>query len=260
MKNNKVIKTDNSSQNFDYDSIPMPAYDLLPPLNNYYVRTKHGAPYTTIHTSKGCPYGCIYCTVAGTKWNPKSAKTVFKEIKYLYVNHGVKTISFFDETFTYDYDRVTEICNQLIDDQIMVTWYCNTRSNKVNLELLKLMREAGCKGISLGVESGSQTILNNAKKGTTVEQNEQAIAAAKKAGIKTYCSFMFGLPGENWDTIKETIDFVKRTCPNGAQFNVVVPYPGTKLFDLAKENGWISLKIDWNKLYQHKCQHPKARL
>lgn len=248
---NEIIKTAVSSSIFNYDNIPMPAYDLLPSLNNYYVRTKHGSPYTTIHTSKGCPYGCIYCTVAGTKWNPRSARKVFEEIKYLYENHGIKTISFFDETFTHDRNRVVEICNRIIDEKINIKWYCNTRSNKVDFELLKLMKFAGCEGMSFGIESGSQNLLNNSKKGTTIEQNYKAIKLAKKAGIKTYCSFMFGLPGENWTTVSETINFVKRALPNGAQFNVVVPYPGTKLLDIAIEAKWVSKDIDWTKLYQH---------
>lgn len=250
-KDGEIIKSQVSAQDFNYDNMPMPAYDLLPSLDKYYVRTKHGSPYTTIHTSKGCPYGCIYCTVAGTKWNPRSASMVFQEIKYLYEKHGVKTVSFFDETFTHDRDRVIDICNRMIDEKINIKWYCNTRSNKVDLDLLKLMKRAGCEGMSLGIESGSQKLLNNAKKGTTVEQNEHAIRVAKKAGIKTYCSFMFGLPGENWDMVNETIDFVKRTLPNGAQFNVVVPYPGTKLLDIAIEKNWISENIDWTNLYQH---------
>lgn len=250
-KEKKIVRSEVTYNDFDYDSIPMPAYDLLPPLDSYYIRGNKGSPYTTIHTSKGCPFGCIYCTMSGTKWNSRSAKTVFEEIKYLYDNYSVKTISFFDETFTFDRDRVIEICNKLIDEEIHITWYCNTRSNKVDIELLKLMRRSGCKGISLGIESGSQKILDMAKKGTTVEQNTEAISAAKKAGIKTYCSFMFGLPGENWDTVKETMDFVKRTLPNGAQFNVVVPYPGTKLMDMAIKNRWISEDIDWTNLYQH---------
>lgn len=250
-KDKKSFRSPIHCVDFDYDSIPMPAYDLLPSLDKYYLRGNKGSPYTTIHTSKGCPFGCIYCTVSGTKWNSRSAKTVFEEIEYLYNNHSVKTISFFDETFTFDRDRVIEICNKLIEEKIYINWYCNTRSNKVDLDLLNLMKKAGCKGISLGIESGSQKILDTAKKGTTVMQNEEAIISAKKAGIKTYCSFMFGLPGENWTTARETINFVQKTLPNGAQFNVVVPYPGTKLFDMAISKGWISEDIDWSKLYQH---------
>jgi radical SAM superfamily enzyme YgiQ (UPF0313 family) len=139
----------------------------------------------------------------------------------------------------------------MIDEDLSITWYCNTRTDRIDLELLKLMKRAGCQGLSLGIESGSQRILVNAQKGTTVEQNENAIAAAKAAGIKTYCSFMFGLPGEDNATVQQTIEFVKKTLPNGAQFNVVVPYPGTKLFRQAVEKNWIAANVDWEQLYQH---------
>jgi radical SAM superfamily enzyme YgiQ (UPF0313 family) len=235
----------------DYDSIPLPAYDLLSSLKDYYINTRHGSPFTIMYTSKGCPYNCIYCTVAGTKWKPRSAESVLNEIRYLKENHSIKTISFFDETFTIDRGRVVEICDGLINGDLNVTWYCNTRANLVDWDLLKLMRKAGCKGMSFGIESGNQTILDNVNKGTTVEQAERAIKMAKDAGIKVYTSFMFGLPGETWKTVNETISFIKRTLPTGAQFNVTVPYPGTKLYDMAVEKGWISNDLDWKQLYQH---------
>ena len=249
--NGQIIETENKHLEYDLNDLPLPAYDLLPTLKNYFANTRHASPYTIIYSSKGCPYKCIYCTVAETEWLGRSAENVLKEIRYLKKEHDLKSLTFFDETFTYDRNRVIEICNKLIEEKISIIWYCNTRSNKIDLDLLKLMKRAGCRGISLGIESGSQKILNNAKKGITVEQNEKAIAAAKAAGIKTYCSFMFGLPGETEQTAQETIEFIKKNLPNGAQFNVVVPYPNTKLFNLAVEKGWISPQIDWTKLYQH---------
>lgn len=123
----------------------------------------------------------------------------------------------------------------------------------VDRELLKLMYEGGCRGISYGIESGNQAILDNAKKGTTVEEGVNAIKWAKEAGIKVYCSFMFGLIGENWETIKETIAFVKRTLPTSAQFNVTVPYPNTELYDFANKRGWIKEGCGWRDMYQHEA-------
>ena len=250
-KDNDIIETCDAHTDFNYDDLPIPAYDLLPSLNNYFVNTRYGTPYTIIYSSKGCPYKCIYCTVSETKWMARSAENILKEIRYLKKKYNLKSLTFFDETFTYDRDRVIDICHKLIDEKLDIFWYCNTRSNKIDLELLKLMKNAGCRGMSLGIESGSQKILNNARKGITVEQHGRAISNAKLAGIKTYCSFIFGLPGENKSTINETIKFIRKNLPNGGQFNVVVPYPGTKLFDIAIEKGWISPEIDWTKLFQH---------
>lgn len=248
----EVLKTQPETEEADYDSLPIPSYDLLPSLNNYYINTKHGSPFTIMYTSKGCPYKCIYCTVRNTVWKGRSADSILREIRYLLENYHIKTISFFDETFTFDRQRVVDLCNKMISEELKFTWYCNTRVNKVDAELLRLMKQAGCRGMSFGIESGSQTILNNAKKGTTIKQAEDAIRMAKKAGIKTYISCMFGLPGETWDTVQETIDFVKRTLPNGAQFNVTVPYPGTELYEMAIDQGLIPDNLDWTQLFQHK--------
>ncbi len=252
--NCKIIKNQDAKPIEDYNTVPLPAYDLLPSLENYYINTRHGAPFTIMYTSKGCPFNCIYCTVAGTKWKARNAKSVLDEIRYLKKEHNIKTISFFDETFTLDRQRVVDICNILINEGIDITWYCNTRVHLVDEELLELMHKAGCKGMSYGVESGSQKVLDNASKHITVEQAERSIQMAKDIGIKTYCSFMFGLPGENWETVKETIDFIKKTLPTGAQFNVTVPYPGTKLYEMAIEKGWTSKDLDWKQLYQHESR------
>ena len=161
----KVLKTQPETEEADYDSLPIPSYDLLPSLNDYYVNTKHGSPFTIMYTSKGCPYKCIYCTVRNTVWKGRSADSILREIRYLLENYHIKTISFFDETFTFDRQRVVDLCNKMISEELKFTWYCNTRVNKVDAELLRLMKQAGCRGMSFGIESGSQKILNNAKKG-----------------------------------------------------------------------------------------------
>ena len=251
-ENGRIISTNRSMDDFNYDDMPLPAFDLLPPLEKYYVKSKHVSPYSIIQTSKGCPFRCIYCTMAKTKWNPRSSAKIFQELEYLKNEHKVNTISFFDETFTLDRKRVVDICNKILENKLKINWHCNTRTNTVDLELLKLMKEAGCRGISFGIESGNQQLLDFIKKGTTVDQNEKAISYAKSAGIKTYCSFVFGFPGEDGQTVKDTLSFVKRTLPNGAQFNMAVPYPGTELFELAIRNEWIPKEIDWNNLFQHR--------
>jgi radical SAM superfamily enzyme YgiQ (UPF0313 family) len=232
----------------DYDSIPLPAYDLLPSLKPYFINTPWGKPVTIMYASRGCPFKCAYCTVAGTMAKMRSAKSVIKEVQFLKKTYNIKTISFFDETFTINRKRVEDICAAIKD--LKITWYCNTRANLITPDLLKIMREAGCKGISFGVESGSDKILKGVNKAITVEQQAKGVKMAKEAGIKTFCSFIIGLPGETEETIQETLNFVKETLPTSAQFNVAVPYPGTALYDMALKNKWID-KIDWETLYQH---------
>ncbi len=248
-ENGQIIVTQEAVPIKDYDDLPTPAYDLLQNLDPYFINTPAGKPFTIMYTSKGCPYKCIYCTVARTKWKPRSAKSVLNELRYLKKNYNIKTVSFFDETFTINRERVIEIAEGIKNENLDIKWYCNTRANLVDEKLLHIMKEGGCRGISFGVESGSQKILDNVNKGATVEEARNAIQLAKKEGIKVYCSFIFGLPGEDWDTVDQTIDFVKNTLPTGAQFNVAVPYPGTALYDIARDNGWVE-DLDWRNLYQ----------
>jgi anaerobic magnesium-protoporphyrin IX monomethyl ester cyclase len=237
----------------DWDKLPLPAYDLLPSVKNYFINTRHGSPFMIMYASKGCPYSCIYCTERKTKLKNRSAESILNELRYLKHKFNVKTVSFFDETFTIDRERAITIANGVKKDKLKIAWYCNTRVNLVDETLLKIMHDGGCSGISFGVESGSQEILDKAEKGITVEQAENAIKCAKEVGIKVYCSFIFGLPGENWSTVDATIKFVKRTLPTGAQFNVAVPYPGTELYRIALDRGWIKEGVNWREMYQHEA-------
>jgi len=212
---------------WSWDNLLLPAFDLLPSLKPYHINT------------------------ARTKWRPKSAERIIEELTYLKKQFNVRLVSFFDETFTLDQERAEKIAEAIKSKGLKIRWYCNTHVDLVDYDLLKTMYEGGCRGTSYGIKSGSQKILDLAKKGFTVEQAENAIRFAKKAGIKVFASFIFGLLGENWDTVRETISFVKRTLPHGAEFNIAVPYPGTELYEIAVKKGWIVREYDWRKLYQH---------
>jgi len=190
--------------------------------------------------------------VARTKWKKRSAQSILEELRYLKRNYDIKTVSFFDETFTIDRQRVVDIAQGVRKARLGIKWYCNTRVDLVDEELMQVMYEGGCRGISYGVESGSQEVLDNAKKGSTVEQAENAVKWAKKAGIKTYCSFIFGLPGETRETVRETLNLIKRILPTSAQFNVAVPYPGTELYGIVYREG-IQPPSGWDSLYQHQA-------
>lgn len=248
----KIIVNSPVTSIIDYNSLPIPAYDLLPDFRLYRPNTPVHGNFSILYTSKGCPYACIYCTVSRTPFKIKSAEKVIDEIKLLNNKFNVKLFSFFDETFTIDRARVIKISETIRDQNLDIQWYCNTRVNLVDKELLQIMHDGGCTGIAFGIESGSQKILNNVEKDITIEQAKKAIEWTKESGIKVFTSYIFGLPGENWETIKETITFVKETLPHSAQFNVAVPYPGTLLFSYAIEKGLLS-DTNWRNLYQHKA-------
>lgn len=237
----------------DYDSMPLPAFDLLESLMPYHINTPHGKPFTIMYASKGCPFACTFCTVRRTSFKKKSADSIMRELKYVKSRFGLKTVSFFDETFTMDRKRVLQLSEQMQTEHLGIKWYCNTRVELVTKDLLQAMQLGGCRGISFGVESGSQQILDNIQKGNTVEEAETAIKLAKQSGIKVYCSFIIGLPGETRETIEDTAQFIRKTRPTGAQINVAVPYPGTPMYELAVEEGWIKPTLDWRDLYQHKA-------
>lgn len=244
----EIVRTPAPPALKDYDSLPIPAYDLLPSLKPYFVTAPAGRPFTILYTSKGCPFKCSFCTVAGTPLKMRGADSILNELRYLKERYRLRTASFFDETFTFDRKRVVDLCERMKEEDLGIKWYCNTRAQLVDPELLRLMRSAGCRGVSFGIESGSQRILDSVEKRITVEQGRNAIQWAKEARLKTFCSFILGLPGEDWSTVQDTLDFVREALPTSAQFNVAVPYPGTKLYDQIHGDG--GLDVDFRKLYQ----------
>ena len=248
-ENSHVAVTDNARPIADYDAIPLPAYQLLDSLDPYFISAPACRPFTILYASKGCPFACSFCTVAKTAWKYRSADSVLEELGHLRDHYRIRTVSFFDETFTMNKKRVRELCEGIRRERIDIRWYCNTRVHLVDPDLLRTMRSAGCSGISFGVESGNQQILNSVSKQATVAQAEQAIRWAKEAHIKTYCAFILGLPGETRETAMDTIRFALRTLPNGAQFNVLAPYPGTELYETLQASGALP-DINWRGLYQ----------
>lgn len=251
--NNILVTTeDNSLETTDFSSLPLPAYDLIKDFRYYRPNTPISGNYMIIYTSKGCPFSCVYCTVAKTPFKLKPAEFVIKELDTLYSIYNVRLVSFFDETFTLDRNRTIKICNTIKKSFPDLRWYCNTRVNLVDPELLAVMQASGCRGIAYGVESGDQTILDAVKKGIRVEDAKRAIQWTKDAGIKVYTSFILGLPGETHRTIEKTLLFIHETLPHGAQFNIAVPYPGTELYNMAVKERLISEQPDWRILYQHK--------
>lgn len=247
-KSGKIILNKDATPIDNYDSLPIAAFDLLPSLEPYYISVNHGKPFSVVYTSKGCPFNCMFCNVSKSKLKLKSVDRIMEEIDYLKRNYNIKTISFFDETFTIDKKRVEEFCRRIKDYKIK--WYCNTRTNLVDPQILKMMREAGCRAISFGIESGSNRILENISKGITAEQSANAIKWAYEAGIKMHCSFIFGLPGEDKESIEETYRFVRKTLPMSAEFNIATPYPGTRLYDYCVDKGYIEKGLNWHNLYQ----------
>jgi len=235
------------------DELPKPAWHLAN-LDCYRVPLK-GHRFVMISPLRGCPYECIFCTSQkyyGKKLRRRSPEKVLEEIEYNIKTYKIRNFFFWADTFTLDKTYVINLCNLLIDKKIDVSWVCNSRVDTVDEEMLQLMGRAGCWMISYGIESGCQEILDISKKKIRVEQVEKAVDLARKAGIKTVGHFIIGLPGETVETAQEMIKYSKSLNLDYAQFYSAVPFPGSELYRMAKENRWIQ-EESWEEFNQRKA-------
>jgi radical SAM superfamily enzyme YgiQ (UPF0313 family) len=243
-KENKKIKENKERPLIEnLNKIPFPSHNLVP-LRNYYSPLVKKTPFILTMSSRGCPFNCIYCLSAyiyKRKFRPRSAKNVVDEMIYA-KKLGVKSVIFFDDTFTIDKKRVLEICKEINRRRLDIEWICDSRVDTVDKEMLNTMKMAGCRLILYGVESGSQEILNNIKKGITIAKIRQTFALTKQVGIEALAFFILGLPGETKETIKQTVHFAKELDPDYVQFTIATPYPGTEFYDLVKRKKWLLSK------------------
>jgi len=244
----------------DIDNLPWPAYHLfkierytnLQPLTD---GLDPKARAYTILTSRGCPYQCIYCSkpITGNTWRPRSPSEVIKEWRYLVEELGATEIGVTDDVWNLDLERAKEICRLLIKEGLnKVPWITihGMRVTSTDEELFRLMKEAGCKRVGFGVESGNEEILRRIKKAQTLEQVRQAFRNARKAGLETMGFFIFGLPGENEQTMEDTIRFALELDPELANFMMAVPFPGTELYQIVMREGKLFAK-SWREFGIH---------
>jgi anaerobic magnesium-protoporphyrin IX monomethyl ester cyclase len=228
----------------DLDSLPMLA-DVykkhLRPEDYFFAAARY--PSAMMITSRGCPFKCTYCVwpqvLHGGKYRARSAGSVATEfMKMQKLFPQVQEIVFEDDTFSVDSKRVEDISRALIEAGNRLPWTANTRAN-LTLAAMKEMKAAGCRMIIVGYESGSQQILNNVTKGTTVEQNLAFAERARAAGLLVHGCFMAGNPGETFVTLEETFQMALQLKPDTAQFFPIMAYPGTKLYSQMKQSGFL---------------------
>lgn len=240
--NDKIIETEDRPIITDLDTIPFPAYDLLPELES------NGVKYGVMMTSRGCPFKCTFCSsslLGQKKWRGRSAENVIKEIQYL-ESRGIKEIEFLDDTFTLNSQRVEDICNRIKIEKIDLSWSCSSRVNTINRRIAEKMKEVRCHTVYFGVESGTEWVLKSIGKGISLEDAERSVQITKDLNMNSICSFIIGMPRETIETINNTINFAIKLDPTFAQFSIATPYPGTELFDMAVKEGYL-LTNDWTK-------------
>jgi len=212
----------------DLDCIPYPARHLIPLLE--YNRRVNGLHSTGIITARGCPHSCAFCSkVWGKKVRFRSAENILGEVDECIERHGVRAFSIRDDTFTLNRKRLYEVLDGFKKRDIF--WRCLTRVDQVDREILTAMDDAGCVQIVYGLESGNQHILDNLGKGTTVEQNFEAMRLTMEAGIDAKAAVIVGSPGETWETVQDTVDMVEKIMPDEAILCIFTPYPGSPVWD-----------------------------
>jgi hopanoid biosynthesis associated radical SAM protein HpnJ len=200
-------------------------------------------PFISFYTSRGCPAQCTFClwpqTHSGHRWRLRSSDDIFNECRWALENFpGLKEIFFDDDTFNYQKARTIELCSKL--KKLNFTWSCTSRVT-TDYDTLKAMKDAGCRLLIVGYESGDQQILKNIKKGATIDMARRFTANCKKLGLTIHGDFIVGLPGETRDTIRKSIDFAKELDVATIQVSIGHPFPGTEFYDHVKKNGLITI-------------------
>ena len=223
------------------DDLPFPRRDILP-LKSYH--SFESDRFTTIMAMRGCPAGCIYCSVGkmfGSVIRYRSEGSVIAEIEECCSRFNINYFAFLDDTFTFKREWVEGLCRRLISSRLnsRIGWNCLTRADMLSEDLLRLMKNAGCRRVEIGIESGSEEVLAYLKKNLNQEQIRRAFALAKKVGLSTMGFVILNTPADNQDTYRQTKSLVFRADPDYLQVSFATPYPGTELYEDAKRRELI---------------------
>src|SRR5579862_2715002 len=244
LKNGSVVHTPDRPEVQDLDALPhvTEIYKRDLDISRYNVPFLL-YPYVSLYTTRGCPAQCTFClwpqTLSGHPWRKRSTDDVAREMaKAKELWPEAREFFFDDDTFNIQKARTIELCTKL--KPLNITWSCTSRVT-TDFETLKAMKEAGCRLLIVGYESGDPQILKNIKKGATVEMAERFTANCKKLGLVIHGDFIVGLPGETRESIRKTIDFAKKLDNETIQVSIAHPYPGTEFYDYARKNDLISI-------------------
>lgn len=248
-ENGNILKNSPRPLIEDIDAIPFPDFTLLHRFEEYppdYLNR--------ILTSRGCPFNCIYCAskmLWGRRVRFRDPEKVFEEIKYRYDKFGVRFFKFNDDTFTLNSQRLGKLCGLIIKDEMDIEWMCDTRADKLNEEMLKIMKNAGCCQVNIGVESGSEKILSFIQKGESLETIRKAFFLTKKFKITTLAYFMMGFPYEIKEDTIQSINIMRELNPDIVCWSLFTPYPGTEIYNNLIDAGLLAKAPDWSRFFHH---------
>ncbi|MBM3303677.1 MAG: radical SAM protein [Candidatus Aenigmarchaeota archaeon] len=229
------------------DDLPFPAFHLLPDLKLYRSRTRK-LPMAPIFTSRGCPFMCTYCNsnIFGKRFRARSPENVMREIDMLVSKYGVRQLDILDDNFTLDLERAEKIIDMLIAKGygLAINMQNGLRADKLTPGLILKMKEAGVYKVGIGIETGNKEVLKSIRKGLNLESVGRALKWFRQAGIVTIGFFMLGFPEDTPSTMKDTIEFAVNSNPDIANFSIVIPLPGTELFNYVRDRGWLAEELD----------------
>ena len=234
----KIVRNPDRPYIEDLDALPFPARHLWP-----MEKFKELEDILYLATSRGCVYWCEFCTTVrmhGRKYRMRSPKNVVDELEFLHNKYGNSKFTFCDDAFTVDQPRTEALCSEILGRGLKIEWNCGTRVDMLTQDLLAKMKAAGCVSVWFGVESGTQQVLDAMKKGISPELTMKVLGWVREAGLMPVPNVILGFPGETKQSAWKTIKFVENVSPDSVGFyNVATPFPGTPMYDLVKEKGWL---------------------
>lgn len=247
----RIVFTGEREILLDLDSLPFPAWDLLPRLDKFYRPSPFSykrLPSSSLISSRGCPGKCVFCdtSVFGGRWRGYSAQRVIAMIKFLVSEYGIRDVQFLDDLFVVNRGRLREFCRTMMDEKFDVSWSCLSRVDGVKPDILKMMADAGCWQMAYGMESANQEILDVLDKRIKVEQIANAIKWTREAGMRVKGLFMAGNPLETRETLAKTERFIEEMGIDDVSWAAFTPLPGTAIYATARQYG--EFEDDWGRM------------
>lgn len=232
------------------DEIPFPARHLVPYKKYSSLLTK-GNIVTTIFTSRGCPFKCAFCDRPhlGKRFRARTPNNVVDELEQC-TKLGIREFLVYDDTFTVNKKRVIDICREIVDRGLNISWDIRTRIDTIDEEMIKYLKLGGCQGIHYGIESGTSKVLEILKKGISLEQAKYIFDITRKYGIKILAYFMIGNPNETLEDILKTYEVMKELKPDYVHLTILTPFPGTEIYSNAIEKSVIEKDV-WQEFAKH---------